>query len=865
MTSNSTMNVGIILEKFGDMKLRTQLLILVSTLSLGILGAIYLDDVEDKKLAVTGPVYQEVVLQKDLVADILPPPEYLLEAWQVALEMAVVKNEPLQPLINKSEQLRKDFESRHAYWEKSLREPDLKEAMVGKLYTTGIQFLDIRDNVFIPALRAGNVKELDSIIYRMRIAYVAHRAAVDEVVKLANAEGVRIEAEVPVAQRESTLMTYGIAFALIVYAIAICWLVVTSIRTKLGGEVGDALAAAQKIAEGNFESNVVTAKSGRMNVIQALNVASESLVMLDREMMNMAEQHKKGSMMVEMDVSKFRGEYKHMAEDINKMVHQHVDTLMETADELEKIAKGDFSVSNSVVNNLPGDLVVVSESFGSLRRNVSGLISDMDKMAAEHEQGNVDVLLDPSKYKGDFSKVASGLNAMLGEHLQEKQEMMELMKAVGDGNFKVEVRQYPGKKAEINKQMDRITGKLSGLVDSVKWVTAEHEKGDIEATLMEGAFKGGFNELAVAVNKIVGEQVILTQKAMACVKSFGEGDFDAPLEQFPGKKAFINQTIEQVRTNLKALNEDAQMLANAARQGRVTVRADASRHPGDYRKIVEGVNETLEMIVGPISAVKVASEAINTAAKEIAQGNVDLSHRTEDQASNLEKTASSMEELASTVKQNADNAKQANQLALAASGVAVKGGEVVSKVVTTMSEINDSARKIEDIITVIDGIAFQTNILALNAAVEAARAGEQGRGFAVVAGEVRNLAQRSASAAKEIKELITDSVHKTTEGTALVENAGNTMKEVVSSVRRVTDIIGEIAAASEEQSAGINLVNEAVTKMDEVTQQNSALVEEAAAAAESLMEQAEEMNNAVSVFVLDDDGAGHHNSLRRAA
>jgi methyl-accepting chemotaxis protein len=209
-----------------------------------------------------------------------------------------------------------------------------------------------------------------------------------------------------------------------------------------------------------------------------------------------------------------------------------------------------------------------------------------------------------------------------------------------------------------------------------------------------------------------------------------------------------------------------------------------------------------------------------------------------------------MEQLASTVKQNAENAKQANQLASAASGVAVKGGDVVGQVVNTMNAINQSAHKIEDIISVIDGIAFQTNILALNAAVEAARAGEQGRGFAVVAGEVRNLAQRSASAAKEIKELITDSVNKTTEGTKQVENAGATMQEIVSSVQRVTDIMGEIAAASVEQSAGIDQVNNAITSMDEVTQQNAALVEEAAAAAESLVDQAVGLMDTVSAFKL---------------
>jgi methyl-accepting chemotaxis protein len=219
-----------------------------------------------------------------------------------------------------------------------------------------------------------------------------------------------------------------------------------------------------------------------------------------------------------------------------------------------------------------------------------------------------------------------------------------------------------------------------------------------------------------------------------------------------------------------------------------------------------------------------------------------------------------MEELASTVKQNAENAKQANQLAAAASGVAIRGGEVVGEVVTTMSSINESAHKIEDIISVIDGIAFQTNILALNAAVEAARAGEQGRGFAVVAGEVRNLAQRSASAAKEIKELITDSVTKTAEGTKLVENAGNTMQEIVSSVQRVTDIMGEIAAASVEQSSGIDQVNTAITSMDEVTQQNAALVEQAAAAAESLVDQAVNLMDVVGGFKLK--GTSHMSERR---
>ncbi len=251
-----------------------------------------------------------------------------------------------------------------------------------------------------------------------------------------------------------------------------------------------------------------------------------------------------------------------------------------------------------------------------------------------------------------------------------------------------------------------------------------------------------------------------------------------------------------------------------------------------------------------VSRVRQGSESVSTASAEIAQGNHDLSARTESQASALEETAASMEELSSTVKQNADNAKQANQLAMSASTVAVKGGEVVGQVVDTMKGINDSSRKISDIISVIDGIAFQTNILALNAAVEAARAGEQGRGFAVVASEVRSLAGRSAEAAKEIKTLISDSVTRVEQGTTLVDQAGETMTEVVSSIRRVTDIMGEISAASSEQSAGVSQVGEAVTQMDQATQQNAALVEEMAAAASSLKSQAQDLVSTVAVFKL---------------
>jgi methyl-accepting chemotaxis protein len=273
--------------------------------------------------------------------------------------------------------------------------------------------------------------------------------------------------------------------------------------------------------------------------------------------------------------------------------------------------------------------------------------------------------------------------------------------------------------------------------------------------------------------------------------------------------------------------------------------------------LMQAMSTMAQSLVRVVASVRSGSEAVATASAEIASGNQDLSNRTEQQASALEQTASSMEELSATVKQNADSARQANQLALSASSVAVQGGEVVSQVVDTMKGINDASRKISDIISVIDGIAFQTNILALNAAVEAARAGEQGRGFAVVASEVRSLAGRSAEAAKEIKSLINASVERVEMGTSLVDQAGTTMNEVVTSIKRVTDIMGEISAASNEQAAGVQQVGEAVTKMDQTTQQNAALVEEMAAAASSLKSQAQELVQTVAVFKLSDNVHAH--------
>ncbi len=469
-----------------------------------------------------------------------------------------------------------------------------------------------------------------------------------------------------------------------------------------------------------------------------------------------------------------------------------------------------------------------------------------------------------------------------------------LSRAVAQGNLETQVA--PPSRDEIGALMRDLLSMrqvIHNVLDAQQEMGRQHSEGWISYRIDEDAFPGQYGEMVRGTNVLVATHIAVKMSVVEMAKRYAMGDLSQRMDDLPNEKAVVSQAVNDVRTSMLDINTEIKRLSAAAAAGDFSARGEVDRFDYDFAEMIGNLNNmmavseqslgelsgllraiadgdlthrmegefhgvfaamrddgnaTIERLTEIVSRIQDAAGNINTASSEIAAGNSDLSVRTEQQAANLEETAASMEELTSTVRQNAESARQANQLAVGAADVASKGGAVVGQVVTTMSDIETSSKKIAEIISVIDGIAFQTNILALNAAVEAARAGEQGRGFAVVASEVRTLAQRSANAAKEIKGLIDDSVSKVANGSALVDQAGKTMGEIVSSVQRVTDIMGEISAASQEQSSGIEQVNLTITQMDETTQQNAALVEEATAAARAMEEQASQLNETVAVF-----------------
>ncbi len=489
-------------------------------------------------------------------------------------------------------------------------------------------------------------------------------------------------------------------------------------------------------------------------------------------------------------------------------------------------------------------LAAVGELVDSLTAPVQALKTGIDHVVAEHARGDIDVSLRPTDYPGDLAVIAQAINGLVDSHISVKKLAMTCVKGIAEGNFQAPMEQLPGKKAFINDTIELLRGNLSGLIAEMNLMSAEHDKGDIDVFVPAEKFQGDFGVMAHAVNTMVINHIAAKKKALACVHLFGEGDLDAPMEQLPGKKAFINDTIELLRKNLRQTANLAEAIADGDLTIEHTTLSDKDKLGTALIAMIERLRTVVGDTVAAVGNVAAGSQELSSSSEQVSQGATE-------QAAAAEEASASMEEMAANVKQTADNAAQTEKIARQSAKDAENSGVAVSKAVEAMQTIVEK-------ISIVQEIARQTDLLALNAAVEAARAGEHGRGFAVVASEVRKLAERSQGAAAEISTMSSETVK------AAVE-AGEMLSRLVPDIRRTAELVSEISAACREQDIGTAQINQAIQQLDQVTQQNAAASEQISATSEELASQAEELQQSIAYFRVDPHAAGAGASQARPA
>ncbi|MCB9653258.1 MAG: HAMP domain-containing protein [Deltaproteobacteria bacterium] len=577
---------------------------------------------------------------------------------------------------------------------------------------------------------------------------------------------------------------------------------------------------------------------------------------------------------------------------LSKSITGPLQTCVEAAN---RIAAGDVDVDlESGRGDEVGELL---SSMNQMAVNIRRLTEDARQLSRAAQDGLLSTRADVGAHQGEFRALMQGVNDTLDAVVGPLQVSASYVDSIAKGDIPPRITTaYSGDFNAIKHNLNTLIDTLSNFNADMRRMSDQHDAGDIDVVMPSNNYHGAYRTMAEGVNSMVKGHIVVKKKAMACVAEFGRGNFDAPLDRFPGKKAFINDTIEQVRTNLRSLIADTQSLVAAAVAGRLKTRADASRHEGDFRRIVQGVNETLDAVINPIEeaadvleqlaaadlrarvrgqyqgdharikdSLNNMAEALHAAMGQVSNSTLQLSSASSQiaassqavssgasqQAGALEETSSTLEEIASMTSQNANNTLEAKSLAESAKTAADSGSSSMLKMFEAMGKIRSAAEGTAAIIRDINEIAFQTNLLALNAAVEAARAGDAGRGFAVVAEEVRNLALRSTEAAKKTEELINESMQLASEGEGVSSEVGGSLNDIVTAVHRVTEIVGHIAAASQEQSRGVAQVNAAISEMDKVVQQSAGNAEELSGTAEELASQAKGLATLVGQFQLN--------------
>jgi methyl-accepting chemotaxis protein len=866
-----------------NLSLKKQLSIMASIAIISILILAFVSHLLAKNTTVGSELLDQIDKANELTADVMPPPMFMLEAMMLLQELSSTPVEGRAHIIVETKKRLAKFDERYNRWETGDDLPvELKEFMTTKVNPAAQEFILAAKDTVIPAAQENDTQKLNKALSTLLPLYDKHEDTINELVTLAHKFSSE-EKKIALAMVSNYQRWFYLVALLSIVAVMICSFYFSrSILSGLGADPTELQLVASRVARGDTDiklpridnknsvlgamaSMIESIKAGLLvanenfRIKEALNATSSNVMMADINR-NIIYMNKAVAAMLREAESDLRKALPHFS--VDKIIGSNMDIFH----------RNPAHQSNLLANlrsTYVGNIVVAGRSF---RLIANPIFSDQGERL-----GSVVEWLDRTKEVAAEHEMSRILGAL--ETTTTNVMIADPERKIIYMNASVE-KMLRGAESDIRSVLPQFSvDKIIGSNMDIFHKNPAHQMKLLEnlTTTYIGNIIVGKRHFRLVANPIFAkdglrlgsvvewldrtQEVAVESEVSNLVQSAGLGNFKTriPVE---GKTGFFLTLAEGLNSLMQTSDiglGEVNRVLGAIAQGDLTERITAD-YSGTFGDLKNYCNQTSESLTDMMSEIRTAAETIFTASSEIASGNADLSSRTEQQAANLEETASSMEELTSTVKLNADNAKQANVLAEQASHVAVDGGELIQQVVLTMSSINDSSQKIADIIGVIDGIAFQTNILALNAAVEAARAGDQGRGFAVVASEVRTLAQRSANAAKDIKGLISDSVKKIENGNVLVGKSGETMKEIVTAIKRVNDIMAEIAAASGEQSAGIEEVSTAVSHMDEMTQQNAALVEEAAAAAESLQSQADQLTQRVAAFRLSPD-VHRHKSL----